>query len=199
MLSCLRPALKKRKREDDGDVAAPRANEAEPTSDGGGRGGCVPGRRPRKRVAFGDASAMPLERTVGVADADVDRTPIELPYTCDGCGNYILTTRMSCGGCEDFDLCEPCFRAFERGGVDGDANDAKNGRAAVEEISRAVTHEHPPGCFTVEDVVPVEGESEKVDDGVNGAEDAGAVGDGGDVDGDGGRGDGVVGVALARL
>jgi hypothetical protein len=92
---------------------------------------------------------------------------------------------MSCGGCEDFDLCEPCFRAFERGGVDGDANDAKNGRAAVEEISRAVTHEHPPGCFTVEDVVPVEGESEKVDDGVNGAEDAGAVGDGGDVDGDG--------------
>ena len=184
MLSCLRPALKKRKREDDGDVAAPRANEAEPTSDGGGRGGCVPGKRPRKRVAFGDASA-PLERTVGVADADVDRTPIELPYTCDGCGNYILTTRMSCGGCEDFDLCEPCFRAFERGGVDGDANDAKNGRAAVEEISRAVTHEHPPGCFTVEDVVPVEGESEKVDDGVNGAEDAGAVGDGGDVDGDG--------------
>jgi hypothetical protein len=181
MLSCLRPSLKKRKREHDLEVAVPSANGAEPTSDGGGRGGCVPGKRPRKRVAFGDASA-PLERTVGVADADVDRTPIELPYTCDGCGNYILTTRMSCGGCEDFDLCEPCFRAFERA-VDGDANDA-SGRAA-DEISSAVTHAHPPGCFTVEDVVPVEGESEKVDDGVNVAEDTDAVGDGGDVDGDG--------------
>jgi hypothetical protein len=30
----------------------------------------------------------------------VDRTPIDLPFTCDGCANYILTTRHNCGGCE---------------------------------------------------------------------------------------------------
>ena len=66
---------------------------------------------------------------VGRADPDVDRTPIELPYTCDGCHNYILGTRYNCGGCEDFDVCEQCFRKYQDGG-DPD-----------------LVHEHPPSVF----------------------------------------------------
>ena len=65
---------------------------------------------------------------VGSADPDVDRTPIELPYTCDGCHNYILGTRYNCGGCEDFDVCEQCFRKYQ----DGDPDHV---------------HEHPPSVF----------------------------------------------------
>ena len=98
MLSCLRPALKKRKRF---------APESEGTPVG------PPPPSSEKKVRF--TPGKTLARAFGSADPDVDRTPIELPFHCDGCGNYILTTRMNCAACSDYDLCETCFEALERG------------------------------------------------------------------------------------
>ena len=60
-----------------------------------------------KKVSIGDGKSC--EKAVGSADPDVDRTPIELPFHCDNCGHYILTTRYKCGKCADYDLCEACF------------------------------------------------------------------------------------------
>lgn len=72
----------------------------------------VDARRPRARAVSFDAE---LERTIGVADARVDRGDVwELPRTCDGCGLYILPgrARWSCVVCElrgdAFDLCAGC-------------------------------------------------------------------------------------------
>ena len=66
----------------------------------------------RARAVSFDAE---LERTIGVADARVDRGDVwELPRTCDGCGLYILPgrARWSCVVCElrgdAFDLCAGC-------------------------------------------------------------------------------------------
>ena len=118
MLSCLRPALKKRKRF---------APESEGTPVG------PPPPSSEKKVRF--TPGKTLARAFGSADPDVDRTPIELPFHCDGCGNYILTTRMNCAACSDYDLCETCFEALERG-----------------EPGRGPAHEHPAAAFVVADV-----------------------------------------------
>lgn len=103
----LRPALRKRAAE-----APPRA-ASEP-----------------RAVRFSRRPAKP----VGTADAGVDRTPHEMPPTCDGCANYILGRRWSCAACaaekiEDFDLCGTCFDA------------------APASLPRP--HQHELGCFTL--------------------------------------------------
>ena len=56
------------------------------------------------------------QRVVGSADPKIDRTPIDLPCHCDGCGRYILTARHNCKACEDYDLCAPCFVSLEGDG-----------------------------------------------------------------------------------
>ena len=104
MMACLAPAvmksaLKKRKRSSaEGSEHAPGAvgvGFKTPSTD--------------KKVRIGDGKSC--EKAVGSADPDVDRTPIELPFHCDNCGHYILTTRYNCGKCADYDLCEACFGA----------------------------------------------------------------------------------------
>ena len=104
MMACLAPAvmksaLKKRKRSSaEGSEHAPGAvgvGFKTPSTD--------------KKVRIGDGKSC--EKAVGSADPDVDRTPIELPFHCDNCGHYILTTRYNCGKCADYDLCEACFEA----------------------------------------------------------------------------------------
>ena len=104
MMACLAPAvmksaLKKRKRSPaEGSEHAPGAvgvGFKTPSTD--------------KKVRIGDGKSC--EKAVGSADPDVDRTPIELPFHCDNCGHYILTTRYNCGKCADYDLCEACFGA----------------------------------------------------------------------------------------
>ena len=105
MLSCLRPALKKRKRysaEGPDFVGSPAVVGFRPASD------APSSSSKRVRILKGKR----CEHSFGTADPDVDRTPIQLPYHCDGCGNYILTVRHSCGECEDYDLCDACFRAY---------------------------------------------------------------------------------------
>ena len=122
MLSCLRPALKKRKRED-GDVTTP-ASAAEPevavpvsaggtATEGASAGEKAKGSSSVLKKAVRFLRGKKCEQKMGSADPSIDRTPIELPFTCDGCGNYILTARHNCGGCEDFDLCEPCFKLYQ--------------------------------------------------------------------------------------
>ena len=101
-MACLAPAvmksaLKKRKRSSaEGSEHAPGAvGFKTPSTD--------------KKVRIGDGKSC--EKAVGSADPDVDRTPIELPFHCDNCGHYILTTRYNCVKCADYDLCEACFGA----------------------------------------------------------------------------------------
>ena len=65
----------------------------------------------RRAVSFGTT-----DRVIGVADADVEREPWELPRTCDACGLYCLPglERWSCERCEgegrEFDCCGRCRR-----------------------------------------------------------------------------------------
>lgn len=177
MLSCLRPALKKRKRS----LLEARGGGDEPAGTPGGAVGArapgdeTPGDGPtssaKKAVKF--PRGKKCEVAVGSADPDVDRTPIELPFTCDGCAAYILTARHNCGGCEDFDLCEPCFRKHE--GVDP-----------------SIQHDHPASVFVV---VPSAEEEEDAAAGDAGGAAAGAaeaggagLGAGEDAEGSGGGG-----------
>ena len=90
-------------------------------------GDSVPGITP-KSVTFPRGSKC--QRIVGSADPKIDRTPIDLPCHCDGCGKYILTARHNCDVCEDYDLCAPCYASL----VDG-----------------ALAHEHDASCFQVMD------------------------------------------------
>ena len=140
MMACLAPAvmksaLKKRKRfSGEGGECAPGAvgvGFKTPSTD--------------KKVRIGDGKSC--EKAVGSADPDVDRTPIELPFHCDNCGHYILTTRYKCGKCADYDLCEACFGARQ--------NDKKMCPhkhhashfvvAAVDELFHVESGDVPPG------------------------------------------------------
>lgn len=127
MLRVIRSALKKRKRSSldaaNGPAGTPSCKDV--PSAAGTPSECLSSAKKAVRFPRGKRCAT----AVGTADPDVDRTPIELPYTCDGCGNYILAARHNCGGCEDFDLCEPCFGAYRDGVVEGPK------------------HEHPWGVF----------------------------------------------------
>ena len=118
LMECLRPALKKRKRYCPGDLdellglgsATPVTPAGAPASDTAGQ---IPGVTP-KSVTFPRGSKC--QRVVGSADPKIDRTPIDLPCHCDGCGRYILTARHNCKACEDYDLCAPCFVSLEGDG-----------------------------------------------------------------------------------
>jgi hypothetical protein len=117
-MDCLRPALKKRKRYVPGDLdellglgsATPVTPAGAPASDTAGQ---IPGVTP-KSVTFPRGSKC--QRVVGSADPKIDRTPIDLPCHCDGCGRYILPARHNCKACEDYDLCAPCFVSLEGDG-----------------------------------------------------------------------------------
>ena len=132
-MDCLRPALKKRKRYVPGDLdellglgsATPVTPAGAPASDTAGQ---IPGVTP-KSVTFPRGSKC--QRVVGSADPKIDRTPIDLPCHCDGCGRYILTARHNCKMCEDYDLCAPCFVSLEGDG--------------------GLTHEHGAESFEVQD------------------------------------------------
>ena len=134
MLSCLRPALKKRKRysaEGPEFAGSPAVVGIRPASD------APPSSSKRVRILKGKR----CEHSFGSADPDVDRTPIQLPYHCDGCGNYILTVRHNCGGCEDYDLCDACFRAYRA------------------DEPGAASHDHPADVFYVAEVDEGPGEA----------------------------------------
>lgn len=134
MLSCLRPALKKRKRysaEGPDSVGSPAVVGFRPASD------APSSSSKRVRILKGKR----CEHSFGTADPDVDRTPIQLPYHCDGCGNYILTVRHSCGECEDYDLCDACFRAYR------------------DDEPGAPSHHHPADVFFVAEVDEGPGEA----------------------------------------
>ena len=90
-------------------------------SDAGGRARGSP-----KSVTFPRASA----RGSSAPPTKIDRTPIDLPCHCDGCGKYILAARHNCDACEDYDLCAPCYASL----VDG-----------------TLAHEHDASCFQVMD------------------------------------------------
>lgn len=133
-MDCLRPALKKRKRYVPGDLdellglgsATPVTPAGAPASET--VAGQIPGVTP-KSVTFPRGSKC--QRVVGSADPKIDRTPIDLPCHCDGCGRYILTARHNCKACEDYDLCAPCFVSLEGDG--------------------GLTHEHGAESFEVQD------------------------------------------------
>ena len=90
--------------------------------------------RRARAVSFDDE----LERTIGVADARVDRGDVwELPRTCDRCGLYVPPgrERWSCAVCEArgdaFDLCAGCRDAAARTARarDDDDDDDDDGNA----------------------------------------------------------------------
>ena len=108
-MECLRPALKKRKRYSPDDPEGVVGGFTTPVTPAGApsdAGDSVPGITP-KSVTFPRGSKC--QRIVGSADPKIDRTPIDLPCHCDGCGKYILTARHNCDACEDYDLCAPCL------------------------------------------------------------------------------------------
>ena len=129
-MECLRPVLKKRKRysrDDPKGVVGGFTTPVTPAGPPSDAGDSVPGITP-KSVTFPRGSKC--QRIVGSADPKIDRTPIDLPCHCDGCGKYILTARHNCDVCEDYDLCAPCYASL----VDG-----------------ALAHEHDASCFEVKD------------------------------------------------
>ena len=129
-MECLRPALKKRKRYSPDDPEGVVGGFTTPVTPAGApsdAGDSVPGITP-KSVTFKRGSKC--QRIVGSADPKIDRTPIDLPCHCDGCGKYILTARHNCDACEDYDLCAPCYASL----VDG-----------------TLEHEHDASCFEVKD------------------------------------------------
>ena len=118
LMECLRPALKKRKRYCPGDLDELLGGSATPvtpvfSAPSETVAGQIPGVTP-KSVTFPRGSKC--QRVVGSADPKIDRTPIDLPCHCDGCGRYILTARHNCKACEDYDLCAPCFVSLEGDG-----------------------------------------------------------------------------------
>ena len=129
-MECLRPVLKKRKRYSPDDPEGVVGGFTTPVTPAGApsdAGDSVPGITP-KSVTFPRGSKC--QRVVGSADPKIDRTPIDLPCHCDGCGKYILTARHNCDACEDYDLCAPCYASL----VDG-----------------TLAHEHDASCFQVMD------------------------------------------------
>jgi len=104
------------------------------------RSGGAAARRARA-VSFDDE----LERTIGVADARVDRGDVwELPRTCDRCGLYVPPgrERWSCAVCEArgdaFDLCAGCRDAAARTARarDDDDDDDDDDGHAIERRAR---------------------------------------------------------------
>ena len=85
-MECLRPALKKRKRYSPDDPEGVVGGFTTPVTPAGApsdAGDSVPGITP-KSVTFKRGSKC--QRIVGSADPKIDRTPIDLPCHCDGCG-----------------------------------------------------------------------------------------------------------------
>jgi hypothetical protein len=93
MLSCLRPALKRKRssfEESGGDAPAGTPGAGPGTTAGAAAAATLtpssftltPSSSGKKAVKF--PRGKKVEEVVGSADRDVDRTPIELPFTCDG-------------------------------------------------------------------------------------------------------------------
>ena len=147
--------MRKRARRDDDDAAA----AAAPST---------------KKLSFDVTEA----RVVGVADADVDRTPGECPLPCGGCGLRCIARYYACGACganhgnndDAFVLCPTCFGAHV-----STTERAREKAAAGKKERMPQTHREGDAG-----PVPVE-ESEEEEDGFRGPDDAAAADD------DGGR------------
>ena len=147
--------MRKRARRDDDDAAA----AAAPST---------------KKLSFDVTKA----RVVGVADADVDRTPGECPLPCGGCGLRCIARYDACGACganhgnndDAFVLCPTCFGAHV-----STTERAREKAAAGKKERMPQTHREGDAG-----PVPVE-ESEEEEDGFRGPDDAAAADD------DGGR------------
>jgi hypothetical protein len=117
----------------------------------------------RRTVSF--AREDDLERSVGVADADVDRADVwELPRTCDSCGNYILPgrARWACARCleegVEYDACETCLARLAR----EESARVKRGKGKKGAKKRKVdAHAHGRAAFVLAEAPDEEDEDEK--------------------------------------
>ena len=117
----------------------------------------------RRTVSF--AREDDLERSVGVADADVDRADVwELPRTCDSCGNYILPgrARWACARCleegVEYDACETCLARLAR----EESSRVKRGKRKKGAKKRKVdAHAHGRASFVLAEAPDEEDEDEK--------------------------------------
>ena len=117
----------------------------------------------RRTVSF--AREDDLERSVGVADADVDRADVwELPRTCDSCGNYILPgrARWACARCleegVEYDACETCLARLAR----EESSRVKRGKRKKGAKKRKVdAHAHGRASFVLVEAPDEEDEDEK--------------------------------------
>ena len=116
----------------------------------------------RRTVSF--AREDDLERSVGVADADVDRADVwELPRTCDSCGNYILPgrARWACARCleegVEYDACETCLARLAR----EESARVKRGKGKKGAKKRKVdAHAHGRAAFVLAEAPDEEDEDE---------------------------------------
>ena len=117
----------------------------------------------RRTVSF--AREDDLERSVGVADADVDRADVwELPRTCDSCGNYILPgrARWACARCleegVEYDACETCLARLAR----EESSRVKRGKRKKGAKKRKMdAHAHGRASFVLVEAPDEEDEDEK--------------------------------------
>ena len=102
--------------------AAPAATTPAVAAGGSAAPSCLRGGRPsssvKKAVKFPEGEKIAV--AFGSADPAVDRTRIKpLLFMCDKCKKLICTSRYSCSGCKDFDLCEACFNEHREGDPEG--------------------------------------------------------------------------------
>jgi len=115
------------------------------------------GRRPTAKVSF----LRRLFTICGRADA-VDRTPHDLPCTCDaeGCERFIVQAgRYHCPACGDFDVCTECWDKWNATGRKGWPH--AHGRSQFVRFSEEEVEEEECGAAQATEQTPEEAAVEK--------------------------------------